>query len=235
MKQKAYALSEGERRAATRAALAGLESGELNEPPERKRAIYGITGLELVWPTPAQLIAAIESVAPVLAELGVPQPCVQAIEHIARLADSGELGFEMSVDMPALAKTLLPVESVDAWVVGYVALRVFSYPDAALPGDTGVPAALAGGAGAPTRLPADAGAAAALSGDADAPAPWAADAGMPAPLRSDAGAALFSDVAGTVVSSADERAAAIEACKPWRSYATVALLNALEAHGDTLE
>ena len=42
VKKKAYTLSEDERRAATRAALAGLESGELNEPPERKRAICGI-------------------------------------------------------------------------------------------------------------------------------------------------------------------------------------------------
>ncbi len=135
------------------------------------RVETGIEELNLVWPTPADILA-LDNASDVLGPLGVIGSRTKAICEIARMMESGELRFDTTADARAQMDVLQSVKGIGPWTANYVAMRVLSYSDAFLETDAGVAHAL------PELTP-------------------------------------------------KERLAAVEPCRPWRSYAVIGLWNSL--------
>lgn len=133
----------------------------------------GIDGLGRAWPTPAEVLA-LGDVADALGPLGVIRSRSAAIAEIARMAESGELRFDVLADAMEQMEALLSVKGIGPWTANYIAMRVYSHTDAFLEKDSGVTHAL------PNMTP-------------------------------------------------KERLAAVEPCRPWRSYSVICLWNSLDA------
>ena len=127
----------------------------------------GIEGLERVWPSPTEILA-LGEIGNALGPLGIIQSRANAIGEIARMADSGNLRFDALASAENQMDTLMSVKGIGPWTANYIAMRVFSHPDAFLEKDAGVARAL------PDMTP-------------------------------------------------KERLAAVEPCRPWRSYAVIDL------------
>ena len=131
----------------------------------------GIEGLDRAWPS-ARDIADIDDLAATLGPLGVIRTRSAAMAQIACMVESGELCFDALADPVEQMGVLLSVKGIGPWTANYIAMRVYSFPDAFLEKDSGVAHAL------PDMTP-------------------------------------------------KERVAAVEPCRPWRSYAVIGLWNSL--------
>lgn len=131
----------------------------------------GIENLDRAWPS-AREIADIDDLAATLGPLGVIRARSAAMAQIARMVESGELRFDALADPVEQMGALLSIKGIGPWTANYIAMRVYSFPDAFLEKDSGVAHAL------PDMTP-------------------------------------------------KERVAAVEPCRPWRSYAVIGLWNSL--------
>lgn len=103
----------------------------------------GIGGLGLAFPTAAE-IAAMEPLEDALGPLGVIKSRSRCIAQIARMLLEGELDFAPDADVPRQMERLLAIKGIGPWTAGYIAMRVFGYPDAFLETDAGIKHALPG-------------------------------------------------------------------------------------------
>jgi len=101
----------------------------------------GVEGLDHAWPS-AREIAAIDDLAGTLGKLGVIRTRSAVIADIAQIVESGQLSFDSLSDPIEQMSTLLSVKGIGPWTANYIAMRVYSYPDAFLEKDAGVAHAL---------------------------------------------------------------------------------------------
>lgn len=135
-----------------------------------------VPGLDRLFPTPAQILAAVPAPVPGQAPdparpLRLPAQATAAVLDVARALDRGELPVHVGADADQLRADLLARPRIGPWTAAYVAMRVLGDPDAWLPGDV----ALAAGARAAGLLAPDMPKAAGhrlLARRADCWAPW---------------------------------------------------------------
>ena len=101
----------------------------------------GGAGLELTWPTPAEVLA-IPDIEAAWGQLGVIKNRTRAIVEIARLFESGALTFDAKSSAHEQMETLLNIKGIGPWTANYILMRVMSFPDAFLETDAGVVHAL---------------------------------------------------------------------------------------------
>lgn len=101
----------------------------------------GIEGLVYAFPNP-QEIAAIENIADVFGDLGVIKTRSRCIRAIAEGLVAGEIDYSYQADALEQIEKLLSIKGIGPWSAGYMAMRVFSYPDAFLETDAGIKHAL---------------------------------------------------------------------------------------------
>ena len=101
----------------------------------------GIEGLDHAWPSASE-ISSLGDIAGVLGPLGVIRTRSEVIAEIARMVESDDLSFDALVDPVEQMNVLLSMKGIGPWTANYIAMRVYSYPDAFLEKDSGVAHAL---------------------------------------------------------------------------------------------
>lgn len=87
------------------------------------------SGLDRLFPTPAQL-----AVAPI-EEAGVIATRAETIRTLARAVMSGQVGFATASSPDAVTRALQALPGIGPWTAQYIAMRALGDPDAFLAGD----------------------------------------------------------------------------------------------------
>lgn len=145
-------------------------------------AVSAVAGLDRLFPTPAQIVAAVpepEPGEPLDPErpLRLPGQAVRAVRATCGALADGGLAVHVGADPDDLRARLVARPRIGPWTAAYIAMRVLGDPDAWLDGDV---ALLAGARAAGALDPGPAGPAAhrVLAGRAAAWAPWRSYAAM---------------------------------------------------------
>ncbi|WP_454050379.1 DNA-3-methyladenine glycosylase 2 family protein [Cellulomonas sp. Marseille-Q8402] len=143
---------------------------------ERAGSAYpsAVPGLDRLFPTPAQIVAAVPEPGDVVdpdRPLRLPGQAVRAVLATCRALADGTLAVHVGADPDLLRADLVARPRIGPWTAAYIAMRVLGDPDAWLTGDV----ALVAGARAVGILDGDVPVAAAhraLAGRAAGWAPW---------------------------------------------------------------
>lgn len=103
----------------------------------------GVEGLTHAFPTPSEMLA-LDDIEEALGILGVIRTRSRGIRAIAQMIEDGGLSLDSCAPVDEQLQRLLSVKGIGPWTANYIAMRVYSYPDAFLETDAGIRHALAG-------------------------------------------------------------------------------------------